>query len=233
MYLAWLYPTPVHFVVHLFSLIYYHPALVAAGRTISPSDNLSDHKEDSEEMNLEVKSGEIVTREVEVEEVEMEKRDLSGAAGGGGGGSFANTWTGTIKVSADHDDSVVVLRKGSNTSDKPDPLRRIGTPIKRTGSPLVRTGSPLIRTGSPLVRTTSPLDDVKRKARASVISIASNISNRFRKSVDLNEEEVEKLVSMSTIIDSSDSSGEEGRCVCVCVLVAIIYKVYDIVVVVE
>lgn len=214
-YLAWLYPTPVHFVVHLFPLIYYHPALVAAGRTISPSDNLSDHKEDSEEMNLEVTGGEIVTREVGVEEVEMEKKDLSGAAGGGGG-SFAKPWTGKIKVSADHDDSVVVLRKGSNTSDKPDPLRRIGTPIMRTGSPLVRTGSPLVRTGSPLVRTTSPLDDVKRKARASVISIASNISNRFRKSVDLNEEEVEKLVSMSTIIDSSDSSGEEGRCVCVC-----------------
>ena len=174
---------------------------MAAGRTISsPNPPLSDRKENSEVLdviNLEI-SGEIVAQEVE----EIEKEDLSQE------GNFANPWTGTIKISADHDDSEVVLRRGSNL-DKPDPLRRIGTPIMRTGSPLVRTGSPL-------VRTTSPIDDMRRKARASVISIASNISNRFRKSVDLNEEEVEKLVSMSTIIDSSDSNSEEGRCVCVC-----------------
>lgn len=172
---------------------------MAAGRTISPSDPpLSDRKEDSEVLdviNLEI-SGEIVGREEEIE-----KEDLSQ------GGNFANPWAGKIKISADHDDSEVVLRRGSN-SDKPDPLRRIGTPIMRTGSPLVRTGTPL-------VRTTSPMDDMKRKARASVISIASNISNRFRKSVDLNEEEVKMLVS-STIIDSSDSNSEEGRSVCVC-----------------
>ena len=186
-------------IVHLSVCAPVLAALVAAGRTISPSDPpLSDYKEDSEKLdviNLEV-SGEIVARE----EKEIEKEDLSQE------GNFASPWTGRIKISADHDDSEVVLRRGSN-SDKPDPLRRIGTPI-------MRTGSPLIRTGSPLVRTTSPMDDMRRKARASVISIASNISNRFRKSVDLNEEEVEKLVSTSTIIDSSDSNSEEGWCVC-------------------
>lgn len=179
-----------------------HAALVAAGRTISPRDPPYDHREDSEALdaiNLKV-SGEIVAREEE----EIEKKDLSGA-----GGNFGNPWTGRIKISADHSDSEVVLRKGSSNSDKADPLRRIGTPIMRTGSPLVHTGSPL-------VRTTSPMDDMRRKARASVISIASNISNRFRKSVDLNEEEVEKLVSMSTIIDGSDSNSEEGRCASVC-----------------
>ncbi len=206
---------PVCCILHLSS----HAALVAAGRTISHSDCPSDCKKDSEVLdviNLEV-SGEIAAQEVE--EIEA-KADLSG------GGNFASPWTGRIRISADHDDSEVVLRKGarsSTSSEKPDPLRRVGSPLVRTGSPLVRTGSPLVRTGSPLVRTTSPMDDMKRKARASVISIASNISNRFRKSVDLNEEEVEKLVSMSTIIDSSDSNSEEGRCarVCVCMCVQV------------
>ena len=195
-----------------------HAALVAAGRTISPSDAPSDHKKDSKVLDvvsLEA-SGEIAALEVDKIESD-EKAELSEE-------NFANPWMGKIKISADHDDSEVVLRKGarsSNTSsDKSsDPLRRIGSPLEliRTGSPLVRTGSPLARTGSPLVRTTSPMDDMRRKARASVISIASNISNRFRKSVDLNEEEVEKLVSMSTIIDSSsDSNSEEGKHMCMC-----------------
>lgn len=195
-----------------------HAAMIAAGRTISPSDAPSDHKKDSKVLDvvsLEA-SGEIAALEVDKIESD-EKVELSGE-------NFANPWKGKIKISADHDDSEVVLRKGarsSNTSsDKSsDPLRRIGSPLEliRTGSPLVRTGSPLARTGSPLVRTTSPMDDMRRKARASVISIASNISNRFRKSVDLNEEEVEKLVSMSTIIDSSsDSNSEEGKHMCMC-----------------
>ena len=175
-----------------------HTALVAAGRTISPSDLPSDRKEDSEELNvinLET-SGEIVAQEMK----EMEKENLSRE-------SYVDPWAGRIRVSADHDDSEVVLRRVS--SDKPDPLRRIASPI-------VRTGSPLVRTGSPLVRTTSPMDDMRRKARASVISVASTISNRFRKSVDLNEEEVTKLVS---IIDSSDSNSEEGIYIYMCVCV--------------
>ena len=177
-------------------------ALVAAGRTISPSDPPSDLKEESEEidkLHLET-SSEAVTQEKETLG-ELENKETLRE-------NFTNPWIGrTDNISPDHDNSEVVLRKVS--LDKPDPLRRIGTPIMRTGSPLVRTGSPL-------VRTSSPIDDMRRKARASIISVASNLSSRFRKSVDLNEEEVAKLVSMSTIIDSSDSNSEEGLLVCVC-----------------
>lgn len=197
-FVCYLVHSTVHLpVVHLSP----HAALVAAGRTISPSDSPSDHKKDSKVLTLEA-SGEIAA--LEVKEIESDKKaELPGE-------NFANPWMGKIKISADHDDSEVVLRKGARSSnassDKSDPLRRIGSPLE------------LIRTGSPLVRTTSPMDDMRRKARASVISIASNISNRFRKSVDLNEEEVEKLVSTSTIIDSSsDSNSEEGRCMYVCI----------------
>ena len=108
------------------------------------------------------------------------------------GDDYTNPWT-----DKDVTDPNVEMQRESK--DKPDPLRRVGTPIVRTGS---------------------PIGEVGRKARISIISIASNLSNRFRKSVDLNEEEIAKLVPMSSaIIDSSDSNSEEGMCECVCVCV--------------
>lgn len=180
-------------------------AMVAAGRTISPTDPPYGRKQE-EHKEKDVASyetcGEVMVAQQKVELGEENKHEEN----------HSNLWTGKIRISADHADSEVVLRR--ERLDQPDPLRRIGSPIKRTESPLVRTGSPL-------VRTMSPIDEMRRKARASIISVVSNVSNRFRRSVDLNDEEVAKLVSMSTL-DGSDSNSEEGMgtacgCVHVCV----------------
>ena len=102
--------------------------------------------------------------------------------------------------------------------DKPVTLRRIRSPLQlrtvspiaRTGSPLTRTGSPLTRTGSPLTRTESPISDLGKKARMSVISVASNLSSRFRKSVELSEDEAKLVLSMSPAAVVNDDE-EEGK----------------------
>ena len=168
--------------------------MVAAGRTISPTDPPSGQKQEEHKKN-DVTSyetcGDVMVTQKKVEVGKENKH----------GENHSNLWTGKIRISADHSDSEVVLRR--ERLDHPDPLMRIGSPIKRTESPLVRTGSPL-------VRTMSPIDEMRRKARASIISVVSNVSNRFRRSVDLNDEEVAKLVSMSTL-DGSDSNSEEGK----------------------
>ena len=145
-------------------------------------------------------TGEIVAREKTEETVE-ENYDVVGE-------NIKNPWA---ENGGDSNPSIEIF--------KPVPLRRraspkvrTGSPLVRTGSPLVRTGSPLVRTGSPLVRTESPGGDVGKKARLSIISIASNISSKFRRSVDLSEEEAKLVVAMSTaaVIDDED---EEGLCV--------------------
>ena len=141
---------------------------------------------------------------------EQEKTDDGGDIGGE---NITNPWA------ENGNDSTETDKLQKEPLDKPVVLRRIRSPMNRTGTPLTRTGSPLLRTGSPLVRTESPIGDVARKARLSMISIASNISSRFRKSVDLTEEEAKLVLSMapSVVIDDSDYNGEEGKCECMCV----------------
>lgn len=137
----------------------------------------------------------------EQEKVVEETEDINGE-------NITNPWT-----ENSNENGTDVLQK--EALDKPVVFRRIRSPMSRTGTPLARTGSPLVRTGSPLVRTESPIGDVARKARLSMISIASNISSKFRRSVDLSEEEAKLVLSMapSVVIDDSDFNGEEGMCV--------------------
>ena len=178
---------------------YTYKALVAAGRTLTLAKR--NVLEKPAEIELE-DTGEVVTQEQE--KIAEEADDVVGE-------NITNPWAESTEMD--------VLQK--EPLDKPVVFRRIRSPMNRTGTPLSRTGSPLLRTGSPLLRTESPIGDVARKARLSMISIASNISSRFRKSVDLSEEEAKLVLCMapSVVIDDSDYNGDEGMCECesVCV----------------
>lgn len=178
---------------------------MAAGRTLTLAKR--NVLEEPAEIELE-DTGEVVTQQQE--KIAKEADDIVGE-------NITNPWAENVHDSTEMD----VLQK--EPLDKPVVIRRIRSPMNWTGTPLSRTGSPLLRTGSPLVRTESPIGDVARKARLSMISIASNISSRFRKSVDLSEEEAKLVLctAPSVVIDDIDYNGDEGMCECESVSVCV------------
>ena len=178
--------------------------LAGAGRTLGPAKQQSEPEEVGAR-HLESTSEIVTQNDIVVEDYD----DIVS------GENIKNPWAETSSKDSDSND---VLHK--ELLDKAVPLRRRASPMVRTVSPLVRTGSPLVRTGSPLVRTDSP----GAKGRLSIISIASNLSSKFRRSVDLSEEEAKLVLSMSpsVVIDDAEFNGEEGVfCVCVCVCVCV------------
>ena len=178
-------------------------ALMAAGRTLSPNEY--SEQDEMDDVFNEESSSETVTQEKSSEDGELSRRE-----------TVTNPWIDIDKPKSESDDSDDVEWK-----DKPVILRRIRSPLQlrtvspltRTVSPLTRTGSPLTRTGSPLTRSDSPIGELGKKARISIISVASNLSSRFRRSTELSEEEAKLVLSMSpaAVMNDMDDDQVEGN----------------------
>lgn len=180
--------------------------MLAAGRILSPTEY--SEQDEAESVSNEEGGG------AECEGEAKEKASLESERGD----TVTNVWTDIKEPESKGDmdwleslDKPVTLRRIRSPLQlrTVSPIARTGSPLTRTGSPLTRTGSPLTRTGSPLTRTESPISDLGKKARMSVISVASNLSSKFRKSVELSEEEAKLIFSMSPSAVVNDDE-EEG-----------------------
>ena len=190
--------TTVPFSCHSFSVACV--ALMAAGRTLSPNEY--SEQDEMDDVFNEESSGETVAQEKSSEDGELSRRE-----------TVTNPWIDIDKPKSESDDV--------ECKDKPVILRRIRSPLQlrtvspltRTVSPLTRTGSPLTRTGSPLTRSDSPIGELGKKARISIISVASNLSSRFRRSTELSEEEAKLVLSMSpaAVMNDMDDDQVEGN----------------------